>query len=429
MGMVIQSVLVLLQRTLLPNTMNAFSTKRRNLWILVLLWTTSTVSSFALVPHQVRIAHPPSLLLQQQRRPPSYLHETALSYRNRHHHEEQVTSPPPPLVTTPPPTEEEKDVSLTTARVNVPLVARLAGSQVFLLGLTTILALVASSGDLSQALQWGPLTQSMDWPWLAVIGVVATFPMIALGQAIEGSARRDAHYINFSTTNMVVSLFGRRNKRTNNTTLNVVLWSTGLVLVTAVTEEVVFRGYVGSLLWQVSQHNLFVAWLGQAVLFGLGHVHPQSRPEENRLVAGLQFVHAALHGLVYVATGSLLPCILSHFLYDCHVLVSTWHGVNTQLDWTEEHSADTNQEQLASFADQLSLETRAFLTRFFYAFDSQHASSLSEEDVQRAVAYAFATDAATPDQAKVHNAMQNRERLELPEFVKLLLDLRAATTD
>jgi membrane protease YdiL (CAAX protease family) len=256
----------------------------------------------------------------------------------------------------------------------------------------------------------------------AALGIAATFPMIALSQTVENSNRRDAHYVNFATTNMVVSLFGRREEAANKVkTAQVLGLSFGLVALTAIVEEVVFRGFLSTALYSLSNHNMVFAWLGQATLFGLGHVHPKSRPEENRLVAGLQLTNAAWHGLMVMLTGSLVPGIISHLLYDWHVLASTWHQVNLQMDWTEEHAL--NDKQLTD-RTELSEATRSFLTRFFYAFDKEHTGSLSEPDVQRAVAYAFMLE-TPPDQDIVHEAIQGQERVELDDFVQVLLDLRA----
>ena len=307
--------------------------------------------------------------------------------------------------------------------VNFEMLTKLLRSQVILLVATTAIATVCTGGDLGHALQWGPAVPATgSFGMHAALGIAATFPMIALSQTVENSSRRDAHYVNFATTNMAVSLFGRREEATNKVkTAQVLGLSFGLVALTAIVEEVVFRGFLSTALYSLSNHNMVFAWLGQATLFGLGHVHPKSRPEENRLVVGLQSTNAAWHGLMVMLTGSLVPGIISHLLYDWHVLASTWHQVNLQMDWTEEHALDDKQ---LTDRTELSEATRSFLTRFFYAFDKEHTGSLSEPDVQRAVAYAFMLE-TPPDQETVHEAIQGRERVELDDFVQVLLDLRA----
>jgi hypothetical protein len=158
-------------------------------------------------------------------------------------------------------------------------------------------------------------------------------------------------------------------------TLEVILSSLGLSALTSVTEEVVFRGYVPALILAITQSPT-MAWLGQAIVFGLGHIHPNAQEGENRVVAATQTFNALFgYGLVYAITGGdLWPCIVAHFFYDMHVLVSSWHNVNTQMDWTE----DSLQEKLSNsdavaFAKlkqltgpSLTSDTLNMCRRFFY---------------------------------------------------------------
>ncbi len=353
----------------------------------------------------------------------------ALQFRTRDYHEDHVTHEPVqlPKLTKPPNDTPNKKKS----GANLHMIEGLCKSQLLLLCATTAIALLGTQGNLLQAVTW---SDARTDPFLTQVlaGILAALPMIAISHAIENSSRRDAHYVNFSTTNMAITLFGRRHtpsqpREVTTSTASVIAMSLGLVLVTSIAEEVVFRGYVPTLIHHYS-HSLPIALIGQGVLFGLGHAHPHSRPEENRFVVGLQTANGLLHGIVCAATGSLIPCIVSHCLYDWHVLASTWHHVNNQMDWTEEMTAERNDEA-AIFADRLSEETRIFLQRFYYAFDSQHAKSLSLSDVQRAIAYAFSQDKCTPDTstvASVFAELSNADgRLTFSSFVQLLFTLRS----
>ncbi|GAX27182.1 hypothetical protein FisN_13Lh268 [Fistulifera solaris] len=353
----------------------------------------------------------------------------ALKFRTRDYHEEHVTHEPVqlPKLTKPPKDTPNRKKS----GVNLFMIEGLCKSQLLLLCATTAIALLGTQGNLAQAVTWSD-TRTDPFLNQLLAGILAALPMIAISHAVENSSRRDAHYVNFSTTNMAITLFGRRHtpsqpKEVTTSTASVIAMSLGLVLVTSIAEEVLFRGYVPTLIHHYS-HSLPTALIGQGVLFGLGHAHPHSRPEENRFVVGLQTGNGLLHGIVCAATGSLIPCIVSHCLYDWHVLASTWHHVNNQMDWTEEMTAERNDEA-AIFADRLSEETRIFLQRFYYAFDSQHAKSLSLSDVQRAIAYAFSQDKCTPDTstvASVFEELSNTDgRLTFSSFVQLLFTLRS----
>lgn len=315
--------------------------------------------------------------------------------------------------------------------INTPLINNILRSQAVLCLVATIIASVATRGDLNQALLWGPspntvLVHSDNAFALILMGFLAAIPMISLGKVVEESNRRDAHHVNFTTTNMVISLFGRR-KIPQSTTFRVFLVSFGLVLITAATEEVLFRGYLSTWLWNVTHGSLLATWFGQATLFGLGHIHPHCRGDENRLVMVLQFTGALWHSIIYTISGSLIPCVICHLLYDWHVLASTWHSVNCQMDYVEQQEHESGwADDLTEFDDILQQDTKAFLARFFYAFDSNRKAKLLEEDVQRAVSYAFGPDGTkAPLPIHVSHAMQERESLNLAEFVRLLLHLRS----
>jgi len=56
-----------------------------------------------------------------------------------------------------------------------------------------------------------------------------------------------------------------------------------------------------------------LACIGQAVVFGLGHVSPKASKEENSIVSGLQIVNGLWFGALYLMTGGdVVPCIVAH---------------------------------------------------------------------------------------------------------------------
>lgn len=331
-------------------------------------------------------------------------------------------------------------------------------------------------------------------------------PMVAFyRELVERSSARDGSHVNFSTTNLVMTVFGRRQEgdaetagAPTTTTAQAIGWGALLALVTAWSEEFVFRGMLQSGIYHWSLGSagssadvgasIFLAWAMQSIVFGLaGHTlvnhhlmmlssqmqqqgngpakHQQAANFKNieashRMIMELQTAQAAWLGAVYFMTGGdLLPCIVGHFLYNMHVLVKTWHGVNEQMDWTE-----AAQQSLSSFLspeevremDELKKQAGKALTpealegccRFFYAFDMERRRSLSLDDAQRAVSYAFFQDAhhLQPSQEAVSQAFaralkkrkrgenetpgavqgtEESQRLNLPEFLRLLFQLRA----
>lgn len=279
-------------------------------------------------------------------------------------------------------------------------------------------------------------------------GILATIPMIALGTLVENSDRREASQVNFSTINMVISLFGRRRssrdpEATNSST--VMILSGLIALSTGISEEMVFRGYIPTAIESVS-HSLPLALLGQAVLFALAHISPKSSPGENKVVGGLQLANGLWYGLVYAASGGdIVPCIIAHALYDMHVLCETWCSINKQMDYTQDafqRDLDTKEvEALAMMQRQagpsLNDETLNFARRFFYAFDYEHKGSLCLSDVFRAVNYAFLQDSVIPPQEDVEKIFDSvidtrdasldypGDRLTVSEFLRLLFTLKS----
>jgi membrane protease YdiL (CAAX protease family) len=307
------------------------------------------------------------------------------------------------------------------AVMDLNLIKSVYRSQAMMVGFATLSAYLVG-GSLQS---WGVPTVE-TW----IIGIAATWPMIALGRMVEVSSERDASHANFSTTNMVVSLFGRRGA---TTTLQVVVASLGMSLVTACAEETVFRGLLPAAIISAT-HSLPLAWTGQALLFGLGHYHKQSSNGENRIVVSLQALNGLLYGLVYYY-GGLPACILTHTLYDMHVLVESWHSVNERIDYTETESnvvlTKREEEEILQIQEEsgcLTSEMLAFCRRFFYAFDYDRKGTLSLTDVQRAVSYAFLQDTVVPTQEQVHamfDSMVSKDRLNLPQFLRLLFALRS----
>jgi membrane protease YdiL (CAAX protease family)/Ca2+-binding EF-hand superfamily protein len=288
-------------------------------------------------------------------------------------------------------------------------------------------------------------------------GVIATVPLVYLGAQIEGSDHRDVSHCNFSTMNMVMTLFGRRehehkdgaaSQTPETPMMHALVLSTALALVTGVSEEIVFRGILPSVIFNFAQ-SVPVTLFGQAFLFGSCHLSQQSPSSgENKVVVGIQTTNGLWYGLVYLATGGdILPCIIAHALYDIHLFVETWMKINDQIDYTE-----SSVLQMLNLDDEieirrikreagpaLSTETLAHARRFFYAFDYEHRGSLSESDVKRAVSYAFLQGKVQPDEDRVADLFKRmlqerdgefvekslRDRLRLSEFLKLLFLLKA----
>ncbi|KAG7346908.1 CAAX protease self-immunity-domain containing protein [Nitzschia inconspicua] len=354
-----------------------------------------------------------------------------------------------------------------TSSISMNLIHSIWLNQVTLLIFATTMALTASffaehKLDLSH-LHWNGMSEYhslFDWKFSLlrmVEGVLFAIPMIAVGCMVENSDHRDASQVNFSTTNMVISLFGRRRSTlepTASDATQVMMLSAAIALFTGISEELIFRGYIPTAIHSWS-HSVPLAMVGQAVLFACGHLSTNARPGENRLVGLLQLFNGLWYGLTYLVTGGdLLPCIISHILYDCHILCETWTTINNQMDYTQESSRKVlpknEQRAIRQIQEQagplLNTDTINFARRFFYAFDSTHKGTLSKKDTQRAVAYAFLNDKTIPDPKMVDDLFQkvqdcrsihhhdndsgiiaSNERLDFSQFLQILMVLRSNT--
>jgi membrane protease YdiL (CAAX protease family) len=336
-----------------------------------------------------------------------------------------------------------------------------------LLGVTiataSVLAVSGHPIDMS-TLHWNGGTEFFSFwdfqvtPLRLVEGVLAAVPMIYLGTQIEKSDDRDASQLNFSTMNMVMSLFGRRKHGHRDDSasyppetpmMHAMSLSIALAVITGVSEEIVFRGILPSAMFHFAQ-SVPVTLVGQSLLFGLGHLSPKATLGENKVISGLQAFNGLWYGLTYLAAGGdILPCIIAHALYDIHVFMETWMTINEQMDYTEfavlerlDPDDEVEIRRIKQEAPSLTTETLAHARRFFYAFDYEHKDSLSKSDVKRAVSYAFLHDKIQPSDDQVSELFDSilkkrafngsrfikkdiQDRLRLPEFLRLLFLLKA----
>lgn len=348
--------------------------------------------------------------------------------------------------------------------LSIPFIYDICVNQALLLLFASSTAILASFfGDNPleiSSFHWNGVQefQSLfDWQpsiFRLIQGCLASMPMIAVGHAIKNSDDRATSRLNFATTNMVLCLFGRRKSALNpnaSAYIPVFFLSTFIAISSGISEEIIFRGYIPTALSTMT-HSLHLALVGQAVLFASGHFSKDAQPGENKLNWSLQFFNGIWYGLLYLITGGdILPCVIAHILYDLRTLCDTWTRINDQLDYTHECSMKCIGEEEKKVAKQFQsktgitfdTETINFARHFFYAFDSDHAGSLSLPDCQRAVSYAFMNDAIEPDTNAVkylfenankqmyneENSREFHDRLDFADFVHLLFMLRSRSRD
>jgi hypothetical protein len=359
------------------------------------------------------------------------------------------------------PSTEQHPSDVELSGVSMPLIRSICYNQMSILMLSTA-ALAGVSlltnwnleGIDMSLLQWngGSSHAIFDFtpkPLQIVEGMLGVAPLIGLERLLEESDDRGAIQSCFATSNMVLSLFGRRRSAEDFEGTAPELMATlalGVALCAGLSEELLFRAYTPIGLFALSNSVLF-SLLGQAALFALVHISPSVNGAQNRIMAGLQFTNGLWYGMVYLMTGGdVLPCIIAHVLHDMYIFCSSWDTINNQMDYTQkaykiplpqrEESSLKKLQELAG--PSLNKETLNFARRFFYAFDSKQQGSLSLQDVHRAVDYAFLKEENPPNAQVVEDMfdtlIQARVTTEFPynrlgvsEFLCLLFALKSNT--
>jgi membrane protease YdiL (CAAX protease family) len=83
-----------------------------------------------------------------------------------------------------------------------------------------------------------------------------------------------------------------------------------LVITVALCEEFLYRGFVLTVLAQAASGSLFVGALASSLLFALAHLYQGPRGLRSTFIVGLIFA------VCRIASGSLVPTIVAHFLSD-----------------------------------------------------------------------------------------------------------------
>jgi hypothetical protein len=317
-------------------------------------------------------------------------------------------------------------------------------------------------GDLNLILQWsGGATDIFDFNLTIerlLIGIGAALPLLAFSNLIENSDRREFANINFATILMCLTLFGRRSEPpkdflpvaykngANVRNFPVTPWTEAikqsliLSIVTGICEESVFRRLVPSMIVLLfgTEGNILIPYIGQAILFGLGHAKPGTSLSENSIVVGLQTFNGLGFGLLYIITGGdLLPCIIAHATYDFIVFFKTWKDANDQLEYAESMSVapypDKNVENegrrlIRTTNPNLDPEIAyKLMKRMFYLFDIDKNQTLSLPEVRKGVAYMTIERkvGSPPSQQEVDRlfsvvAPPGESRLTLPDFLRLI---------
>jgi len=87
------------------------------------------------------------------------------------------------------------------------------------------------------------------------------------------------------------------------------VWFVGVAATAALCEEFLYRGYALTQIAAIS-HSVIVGVVLSSIAFGLGHAYQGRIGIAGTAITGL------LYSLLFLASGSLVPCMLAHFMQD-----------------------------------------------------------------------------------------------------------------
>ena len=96
--------------------------------------------------------------------------------------------------------------------------------------------------------------------------------------------------------------------------IDVALLMIAVAIVTPIAEELMFRGYILDSIRRI--HGDWPAIIGSAILFGLVHINP--------FLVGQAFIGGVIYGGLRIRTGSLLPSIACHMMWNIMALSVTY---------------------------------------------------------------------------------------------------------
>ena len=117
-----------------------------------------------------------------------------------------------------------------------------------------------------------------------------------------------------------IGIFGEPSINTDmgtyweSSSIDIALLFLSVAIVTPIVEELMFRGYILDAINR--KHGDWTAIIWSSILFGLIHIDP--------FVAGQAFMGGIIYGWIRVRTGSLLPSIAGHMMWNMLALIWTY---------------------------------------------------------------------------------------------------------
>jgi len=221
-------------------------------------------------------------------------------------------------------------------------------SWMMILSFTVVwmLALFILSLGLFLLLYIAGFSEGMAFSLSGIIGYLILIPLTLLFLYIDGNLERTREMLRFGSAKRVLILclgiplviiiidfilvmiygviwFGIFGEPSTNTDLGtswessnieIAIMFLSVAIVTPIVEELMFRGYILDAISR--KHSDWTAIIWSSILFGLVHIDP--------FVIGQAFMGGILYGWIRMRTGSLLPSIAGHVMWNMLALSLTY---------------------------------------------------------------------------------------------------------
>lgn len=197
----------------------------------------------------------------------------------------------------------------------------------------------------------------LDRPAVWLVGSFGALPILAANRAIEKSEAPLFTNLNLSTNSIVQRLFGDTKQPAFALGVSILL-----ALLTAVCEEITFRGGVLASLAQYAADHGYAATLQEGVpfgaaastvLFAVGHLPVLGGLAnfftlDTLVLFGLQLCTGGSFAAIFLLTGDLTAAVVAHFLYDLYTLYETHLVVTDQIAYSKAPLPPLPQQSLAA---------------------------------------------------------------------------------
>ena len=140
----------------------------------------------------------------------------------------------------------------------------------------------------------------------SIVIEIILIPMILFFIYVDGSLERTRELLRFGSL--------KRGLTIGSSSSALILTFISICILTPISEELLFRGYILDSINRI--HGKWPAILLSSLLFGLFHFDPY--------IIGMAAIGGVIYGWIRIRTGSLIPGIVAHAMWNTMALIVTY---------------------------------------------------------------------------------------------------------